>query len=1024
MALSGSPLDYYISIKVVLKKMKLQQYLLYCVILAVALAAVAIPVSADLKTVQQGGTVFIGEQGLDITNALNGYTQVAYWAPGTSRTTEAPTYVKIISVPTNFPVTGMIAGEWWQYTPGVVPTTLAFVVEETDAGISLYDLNYITPFNVTDKSARIGDLIDFEVISDLYLIQQRDPGYSFNFNIVVENPGGVTYSYLYVPNGNEPLTFLQLDSKPWYWSSGNGIASDSDYAWKTNEMDSEDYYYYPPGTYSVYITCNQNGLNYASNPVSLELYEDKLDLTVDPGAIVRGNKTYTTITGVPNAWYFLWVKDCSGKMTGYECDQPPMMTNIQADWIHFDPYSICVDYEDCYYIKEQMVECSGCLKTIYDTVPHYPNDGKYYYAFVQLDDNGERTIEWQTNVNTKPGTYIIRAQSFDYNTFPDYDPYTAYVERPLTVNKGVVTFDTYIYGQINSSAYLGETIKIKGTNTDSRTTYLFITGPCQDCGGARLESPNTAVINDVASSFTRVPVNSDGTWEYIWYTKYLKIDLGDYYIYASSKPNDAPALEGVICDDCSPTKTSCAAWIKKPFVFLKPTIIATLSPKVLKIECCDPVPITVTGHATGIMGDTVDEYYDPVPIGYWVFGENKVAGQKYIFNITNVDCPGGTFSIDLSKQFNTLRLVPGTYTVVIQHPMYNHVLDIVPEDWIWLYPWWDYVWTPDQNRDFVVTATPVRWSKLFVIDGPDRLVGAQALAALLNGFADPNIDDETLVLTFKVESNTAIQADFSGSPVSGSAPLNVQFTDISTGTPTGWLWTFGDGYTSTEQNPTHTYTEQGTYDVSLTITGVSGSSTTTKTGYVIVSGAGPTPTPTVTQTPIPGGNIIYLYSGWNFVSTPKVLADGANTAGVVFAGVNTAGHSIYLYDAGSGVWTQMISSSVVQPLDGIWIYSAGYKEVPLTFKNDPLQIPPTKQCYTGWNAIGFSDATAAAAKDDLISVKNQWTQAIGFSGSLQAYETSLINGGTGSHSDTNPMYPGKGYWLFMNSPGTLAAISA
>jgi hypothetical protein len=120
----------------------------------------------------------------------------------------------------------------------------------------------------------------------------------------------------------------------------------------------------------------------------------------------------------------------------------------------------------------------------------------------------------------------------------------------------------------------------------------------------------------------------------------------------------------------------------------------------------------------------------------------------------------------------------------------------------------------------------------------------------------------------------------------------------------------------------------------------------------------------------------------------------------------------------------MISSSVVQPLDGIWIYSAGYKEVPLTFKNDPLQIPPTKQCYTGWNAIGFSDVTAAAAKDDLVSVKNQWTQAIGFSGALQAYETSLINGGTGSHSDTNPMYPTKGYWLFMNSPGTLAAISA
>jgi len=57
-------------------------------------------------------------------------------------------------------------------------------------------------------------------------------------------------------------------------------------------------------------------------------------------------------------------------------------------------------------------------------------------------------------------------------------------------------------------------------------------------------------------------------------------------------------------------------------------------------------------------------------------------------------------------------------------------------------------------------------------------------------------------------------------------------------------------------------------------------------------------------------------------------------------------------------------------------------------------------------------------------VKNQWTQVIGYNAQSQAYETSLINGGSGSHSDTNPMYPFKGYWLFMNAPGTLAAISA
>lgn len=50
--------------------------------------------------------------------------------------------------------------------------------------------------------------------------------------------------------------------------------------------------------------------------------------------------------------------------------------------------------------------------------------------------------------------------------------------------------------------------------------------------------------------------------------------------------------------------------------------------------------------------------------------------------------------------------------------------------------------------------------------------------------------------------------------------LVVQFTDDSrsTGTVNHWLWDFGDGTTSTEQNPSHTYSEAKTYTVTLTVT--------------------------------------------------------------------------------------------------------------------------------------------------------------------------------------------------------------
>ena len=78
-------------------------------------------------------------------------------------------------------------------------------------------------------------------------------------------------------------------------------------------------------------------------------------------------------------------------------------------------------------------------------------------------------------------------------------------------------------------------------------------------------------------------------------------------------------------------------------------------------------------------------------------------------------------------------------------------------------------------------------------------------------------------------------ADFSGSPTSGTEPLNVNFTDLSTGSISSWSWTFGDGGSSTAQNPSHTYNSAGTFDVTLTVTGPGGSDGETKNGYITVN---------------------------------------------------------------------------------------------------------------------------------------------------------------------------------------------
>ena len=82
-----------------------------------------------------------------------------------------------------------------------------------------------------------------------------------------------------------------------------------------------------------------------------------------------------------------------------------------------------------------------------------------------------------------------------------------------------------------------------------------------------------------------------------------------------------------------------------------------------------------------------------------------------------------------------------------------------------------------------------------------------------------------------------VSADFSADIVSGDAPLNVQFTDESTGQPTSWSWDFDNDGTedASEQNPNYTYATAGTYSVNLTVSNAGSSDSETKTNYITVT---------------------------------------------------------------------------------------------------------------------------------------------------------------------------------------------
>jgi len=155
---------------------------------------------------------------------------------------------------------------------------------------------------------------------------------------------------------------------------------------------------------------------------------------------------------------------------------------------------------------------------------------------------------------------------------------------------------------------------------------------------------------------------------------------------------------------------------------------------------------------------------------------------------------------------------------------------------------------------------------------------------------DLTVSNHPLFLAISgLSGGTPPTASFTGSPTNGVQPLNVAFTDTSSGSPTSWAWNFGDTGTSTLQDPSHTYTTAGVYTVSLIAGNAYGSSTNTLTGYINVSAPPPPPTASFTGSPTSGVqplNVTFTDTSsgsptswaWNFGDTgTSTLQDPSHT---------------------------------------------------------------------------------------------------------------------------------------------------
>jgi PKD repeat protein len=142
-----------------------------------------------------------------------------------------------------------------------------------------------------------------------------------------------------------------------------------------------------------------------------------------------------------------------------------------------------------------------------------------------------------------------------------------------------------------------------------------------------------------------------------------------------------------------------------------------------------------------------------------------------------------------------------------------------------------YLWTIPNIPGFEIKNET---NAIATITAPYVETSSESFTVTLTVTDDENAStvDTALVL---VNNMTQPEVSFSADPVTGTAPLSVQFTDTSTGMPESWVWDFGDNASSFEQHPLHVYKKSGVYTITLTVIGPGGTNLRSQTELIQVN---------------------------------------------------------------------------------------------------------------------------------------------------------------------------------------------
>ena len=451
-----------------------------------------------------------------------------------------------------------------------------------------------------------------------------------------------------------------------------------------------------PGTWTAqaeYLTAPFNDYAEKSNTVTFTVQSTTLTVSAAKDSVIRSNPFTVTIQGDSQMVYFVYLDGASAS------DVNPTLQPGQNGRVTTAAGS-AVD------ITAPLVGTGGNLAST--------------YGYFETDASGKRTVQYNTLDNTEDKTYTIKvyATGMTKAEVQDADVVNIhgndYDSVKVKVEKGAVT----ISASGDGSYYIGEEIKLSGTNTDSDEIFLFITGPNLINDGEVLKQLPTHV-----AAFTNrnadVAVKTDDTWEYKWDTSGCGLDTGAYTIYATSSLTNGKSSSKYEGDSYTASKLSDSEYatvsvnLKQPFLSAVPS--GTVVAKGDKLY--------IRGTAEG----------DPSTLMLYIFGPNK-----YVRDTITVE-DDGTYEkkLDIGSEWSSNQ-----YFVVIEHPMYNGVIDVNEVDYS--------TYKTLEIKNFGANQSEVGLQGSFVVEGTNKLQGSNAADALTKMIDSANIDDIYTKLTFTV----------------------------------------------------------------------------------------------------------------------------------------------------------------------------------------------------------------------------------------------------------------------------------